>query len=77
MGATKMNKLDRILTGLLSVGIWALTITIATYSMVGFSEEPRSKREIQRIVERCSVSGDIWIPEGEEYGSLDGGYISC
>ena len=80
-----MKTLDRIILGILGVGIWALTLTFYTHprdafaASVNASEVDGLKSLVQSVVEDCSV-------DGTGFGNFDGlqvhlnyfdGNISC
>jgi len=71
-----MTKLDRGLLTLLGLGVWVLiAITLASTTVEGGAAQV-SRRDIQRIIERCDVEGEVYM-YSEKYGEIEGGSISC
>ena len=77
-----MKTIDRLILGALAVGVWTLVAiqvtsnTTAYAASIDASEVDGLRRYVVRIVEDCSVNGDVYL-YSEDYGELDGVYISC
>ena len=72
-----MTTLDRVLIASLSIGVWVLFTHLAIQSAFA---QGLDRRDVQRIVENCSVSGDVYvyeISESDGYGEISSADISC
>jgi len=66
--------LDRSLMTALVIGVWIL---IALHIFASQPAEAQySRTAIERIVESCTVHGEVYI-YSREYGEIESGYISC
>ena len=82
-GNIDMKTIDRLILGVLSLGVWLLLFQELVdsplyaqsddvyagniYGLEGFIED---------VVEDCEVTGDVYL-YSEEYGEIDGAEISC
>ena len=79
-----MTRTDRIIIGLLLVGIWALTLVTVfdakpAYAIyIDASEIDGLEDFIQEVVEACDVTGEVYIYDPESgYGELESVSIDC
>ncbi len=75
-----MRRMDRFILGAIAIGIW---MAVAMYVFIPFtanaidtSDIDDFRRAVRRIVENCSVYGEVSIYDLQS-GEIDGGYISC
>ena len=80
-----MTAVDRALIVVLGIGVWTLIAITLTSSSLQAGTQELSRRQVERLVEDCTVSGsvtgDVFI-YSEQFGELDGavlrrGRISC
>ena len=79
-----MTRTDRIIIGLLLVGVWALTLVTVfdakpAYAIyIDASEIDGLEDLIREVVEGCNVSGEVYIYDLENgYGELESARIDC
>lgn len=79
-----MTRTDRVLIGLLVLGVWILVLAADVHpprafaAVIDTSEVDGLEDLIEDVVENCNVSGEvyIWDPEGG-YGELESVNIDC
>jgi len=78
-----MKTIDRLILGALAVGVWALIAIQVTSHTPAYAAASIDADEVyglrsfvERVVEDCSVSGEVFI-YSKEYGSLESVSISC
>ena len=71
------NTMKNLLLGIIAINLTFISANLALRSVEPVqAEDQRSKREIERIIERCTVSGNIYM-YSEDYGNITNGYIDC
>ena len=69
--------MKNLLLGIIAINLTIISINLTLRSIEpAYADEQRSKREIERIIERCTVSGNVYM-YSEDYGNINNGYIDC
>ena len=69
--------MKKILLGIIAINLTFISANLYLRSVEpAYAEDQRSKSSIRRIIENCSVRGDVYIYR-DDYGELQGGRISC
>jgi len=69
----KMLKVDRILLGLLALGVWALVATTLLKTESVIAQDQRSRGEIESIIEGCGIV----LNDPLDHGNLGKYRIDC
>lgn len=78
-----MKTIDRLIVATLAVGIWTAVLMFYIQSnsahalSISADDIDDLDYAVNRIIENCSVSGEVYVGEDEEYGEISSASISC
>ena len=71
-----MTRLDRGLLAFLGIGVWVLIAVTFGSTTVDGEAQGLTEREVKRIVERCTVTGEVYL-YSKNYGEIESASINC